>query len=100
LSKRHLSLTLSERKELRILKFKNEDEERELWASYDSIEYADWSQAEEVTMPNLKPTLKAISIRLPEIIEELKLLAHKRDVPSQSLMKIVLAERVDQELRK
>ena len=79
----------------------NEDEERDFWASHDSTEYIDWSEAQNVTMPKLKPTLKTISIRLPEImIEELKLLANKRDVPYQSLMKIFLAERVEQELCK
>jgi len=84
-----------------IPKFKNEDEERDFWASHDSTEYIDWSEAKNVTMPKLKPTLKTISIRLPEImIEELKLVANKRDVPYQSLMKIFLAERVEQELRK
>ncbi len=85
----------------KIPKFRDEDEEREFWASHDSTEYVDWSKAEEVTLPNLRPTLKTISIRLPEIIvEELKLLAHRRDVPYQSLMKIFLAERIEQELRK
>ena len=88
-------------KKKRIPKFRNEDDEREFWASHDSIDYIDWSEAKEVIMPNLKPTLKTISIRLPEImIEELKLLANKRDVPYQSLMKIFLAERVQQELHK
>jgi predicted DNA binding CopG/RHH family protein len=85
----------------KIPKFRNEDEERDFWASHDSTDYIDWSAAKEVVMPNLKPTLKTISIRLPEImIEELKLIANKRDVPYQSLMKIFLAERVEQELRK
>jgi len=88
-------------KKKRIPKFRNEDEERDFWASHDSTEYIDWSEAKNVTMPKLKPTLKTISIRLPEImIEELKLMANKRDVPYQSLMKIFLAERVEQELRK
>ena len=86
-------------KKIRIPKFRNEDEEREFWASHDSADYIDWSEAREVIMPNLKPTLKTISIRLPEImLEELKLIANKRDVPYQSLMKIFLAERVKQEL--
>jgi len=81
--------------------FKNEDEEREYWASHDSTEYIDWSKARKSTLSNLKPSLKTISIRLPEImIEELKLLANKRDVPYQSLMKIFIAERVEQELNK
>jgi len=88
-------------KKKRIPKFRNEDAERDFWASHDSTEYIDWSEAKNVTMPKLKPTLKTISIRLPEImIEELKLVANKRDVPYQSLMKIFLAERVEQELRK
>ena len=86
-------------KKIRIPKFRNEDEEREFWASHDSTDYIDWSEAREVIMPNLKPTLKTISIRLPEImLEELKLIANKKDVPYQSLMKIFLAERVKQEL--
>ena len=55
--------------------FKNEDEEREYWAAHDSTEYIDWSKARKSTLSNLKPSLKTISIRLPEImIEELKLL--------------------------
>jgi len=88
-------------KKKRIPKFRNEDEERDFWASHDSTEYIDWSEAKNVTMPKLKPTLKTISIRLPEImIEELKLMANKRDVPYQSLMKIFLAERVEKELHK
>jgi len=73
----------------RIPKFRNEDEERELWASHDSTDYINWSEAKEIIMPNLKPSLKTISIRFPEImIAELKLIANKRDVPYQSLMKI------------
>jgi len=81
--------------------FKNEDEEREYWSSHDSTEYIDWSKARKSTLSNLKPSLKTISIRLPEImIEELKLLANKRDVPYQSLMKMFIAERVEQELNK
>ena len=88
-------------KKKRIPKFKNEDEERKFWASHDSTNYIDWAKAKHIVMPNLKPTLKTISIRLPEImIEELKLLANKKDVPYQSLMKIFIAERVAQELHK
>ncbi len=88
-------------KKKRIPKFRNEGEEREFWASHDSTDYIDWSEAKELIMPNLKPTLKTISIRLPEImIEELKLIANKRDIPYQSLMKMFLAERVEQELHK
>ena len=79
--------------------FKNEDEERDFWATHDSTEYINWKQAEKVTFSNLKPSVKKISIRLPEsMLEELKLLANKRDVPYQSLMKIFLAERIEKEL--
>ena len=84
-----------------IPKFKNEEEEREFWATHDSAEYIDWSKSDTITLPKLKPTLKTISLRLPEtIIEEIKLLANKRDVPYQSLIKIFLAERVEQEIGK
>lgn len=84
-----------------IPKFKNEDEERDFWAKADSSEYFDWSKAEEVIFPNLKPSTQSISIRLPvNLIAYIKQLANKRDVPYQSLMKIFLAERVEQEYRK
>ena len=83
----------------RIPKFKNEDEEREFWVSHDSTEYINWKQAKRVTLPNLKPSVKKISLRLPEsMIEELKLIANKKDVPYQSLMKIFLSERIEKEL--
>ena len=83
----------------RLPKFKNEDQEREFWASHDSTEYLDWKEAERVVFANLKPSVKKISLRLPEsMLEELKLLANKRDVPYQSLMKIFLAERIKKEL--
>jgi predicted DNA binding CopG/RHH family protein len=84
----------------RIPKFKNEDEEREFWATHSALDYFDTSRARKVTLPNLKPSVKAISIRLPEMmLEELKLLANKRDVPYQSLLKIFLAERIEAELQ-
>ena len=77
----------------------NEDEERKFWSDHDSTEFIDWNSAEKVTLSNLKPSTKKISLRLPEImIEELKVLANKRDVPYQSLMKIFLAERISKEL--
>jgi len=79
--------------------FKDEDAEREFWAKEDSTEYLDWSKAERVTLPNLRPSLRTISLRLPEaMIAELKLLANKRDVPYQSLLKVFLAERIKEEL--
>ena len=79
--------------------FESEAEERLFWQRHDSSEYLDWSDAEETILPRLKPSTRAISIRLPEsMIEELKLLANKRDVPYQSLLKIFLSERIDTEL--
>lgn len=87
-------------KELKIIpEFKNEDEEREFWAKNDSSEYLDWEKSERMIFPNLKPSSKTISLRLPEyILDEIKMLARKRDVPYQSLIKVYLKERVDQEL--
>lgn len=80
--------------------FKNEDEERTFWSNNDASDYMDWSISEKVRFSNLKPTTKTISLRLPEyILEELKLLAHKQDVPYQSLIKIFLKDRINQELR-
>ena len=82
-----------------IPKFKNEDEERKFWESHDSTEFVNWKQAKKVTFSKLKPSVKKISLRLPEaMLEELKLLANKRDVPYQSLLKIFLAERIEKEL--
>jgi len=79
--------------------FKSEEDEREFWSKADSTEYVDWSKAKEVSFPNLKPSTKTISLRLPEfILDELKILAHKRDVPYQSLIKIFLKDRIDIEL--
>lgn len=84
----------------KIPKFKNEDEERDYWANNDSSKFIDWSKSKSASFPNLKPTTKTISIRLPEhLIESLKTLANKRDVPYQSLIKIILKERIDQEFR-
>lgn len=84
----------------KIPKFKSEDEERDFWAKADSSEYIDWSKAKKSVLPNIKPSLKTISLRLPELmIEELKLLAHKRDVPYQSLIKIFISERLSEELK-
>ena len=83
-----------------IPKFKTEDEERKFWSKADSTDYIDWTKAKRVSFPKLKPSTKTISIRLPEhLIEGLKALANKRDVPYQSLIKIILNERIDKELR-
>jgi predicted DNA binding CopG/RHH family protein len=83
-----------------IPRFENEAQEQEFWSTHDSTDYVDWSKAQRVTFGRLKPSTQTISIRLPEaLLEDLKLLANKRDVPYQSLLKIFLAERVAQELR-
>lgn len=82
----------------KIPKFKNEDAERDFWAKRDIVDYADLKSARAVHFPNLKPSLRTISIRLPEhLIEELKALANGRDIPYQALLKQFLAERVNQE---
>jgi len=82
----------------KIPKFRSEDKEREFWADHDSTEFVDWKKAKRVLLPFLKPSLKTISIRLPEsLLAELKILANKHDVPYQSLIKIFLAERIRQE---
>jgi len=87
-------------KKKNIPEFKNEDEEREFWATHDSTEYVDWKKAKRVVLPRLRPSLKTISLRLPEtMLEELKLLAHKKDVPYQSLMKMFLSEKINEELQ-
>lgn len=83
----------------KIPQFKSEKEERDFWQSHDSTEYVDWKKAERITLANLKPSVKTISLRLPEsMLEELKLLANKRDVPYQSLVKVFLSDRIEQEL--
>lgn len=80
--------------------FRSEDEERAFWASHDSTQFVDWDSAKRHRFPNLKPTLRTISLRLPvSMIEDLKILANKRDVPYQSLLKVFLAERLATERR-
>ena len=79
--------------------FKTEDDERDFWATHDATDYLDFSQAEEVVFPNMKPSTRAISLRLPvALIDRLKMLANKQDVPYQSLLKVLLAEKVDEVL--
>ena len=83
-----------------ITQFETEAQEQEFWSSHDSTEYVDWRKAQRVTFGRLKPSTQTISIRLPAaLLEDLKRLANKRDVPYQSLVKIFLAERVAQEQR-
>jgi predicted DNA binding CopG/RHH family protein len=79
-----------------IPEFKNEDEERTFWATHDSSEYVDWSKSQKVLFPNLKPSTRAISLRLPaSMLDELRQMANQRDVPYQSLIKVFLRERID-----
>jgi predicted DNA binding CopG/RHH family protein len=81
--------------------FRSEDGERKFWAEHDSTEFSDWQSAQRRKFPNLKPTLGTISLRLPvSMIEDLKVLANKRDVPYQSLLKVFLAERLEKERRR
>jgi predicted DNA binding CopG/RHH family protein len=78
--------------------FKSEDAEREFWATHDSTDYIDWRRGKRVTLPSLKPSSQTISLRLPKpMLDRLKLLANKRDIPYQSLLKIFVAERLKDE---
>lgn len=78
-----------------IPKFANEQEERRFWEEHDSLEYVDWTQARQVVLPNLRPTTKTISLRLPQhLLDSIKSAAHARDVPYQSLIKVWLQEKL------
>lgn len=75
--------------------FSSEDEERLFWEQNDSADYLDWDAARKVVMPNLKPTTKTISLRLPQhLLDSIKSAAHSRDVPYQSLIKVWLQEKL------
>jgi predicted DNA binding CopG/RHH family protein len=81
----------------KIPKFANEAEERAFWESHPSTDYLEWSNAEPASFPNLKPSTKTISLRLPEgLLDQIKIEANKRDMPYQSLIKVWLAEDVEQ----
>lgn len=81
--------------------FKSEVEEREFWESHDSSDYLDWSQAQPGSFPNLKPSTKTISLRLPEaLLDRIKIEANKRDMPYQSLIKAWLMQDVDESRRR
>ncbi len=76
--------------------FASEAEERKFWETHDSADYVDWSKAQRVVLPNLKPTTNTISLRLPQhLLDAIKAAANARDVPYQSLIKIWLQERVE-----
>src|SRR5882672_12581436 len=83
------------KKNLRAIpKFKTEVEERRFWEEHDSTQYMDWSGAEPVRFPNLKPSTQSISLRLPaSLLDNIKIEANRRDVPYQSLIKVWLAEK-------
>ena len=80
-------------------RFKSDEAEREFWATHDSTDFIDWPKAKRVTLPDLRPSSQTISLRLPKpMLDRLKLLANKRDVPYQSLLKMFVAERLKAEL--
>ncbi|MGH7493460.1 MAG: BrnA antitoxin family protein [bacterium] len=86
------------RKLREVPKLKNEAEEREFWAKQDSTAFINWNKGEFASFPNLRPTMKKISLRLPEfVVNELRSMAKKRDVSYQSLIKIFIKEKIDQE---
>ncbi|MBT4178241.1 MAG: hypothetical protein HOE02_08160 [Candidatus Marinimicrobia bacterium] len=81
----------------KIPSFKTENEEREFWESHDSSEYLDLSKAKRAVLPNLKPSTKTISLRLPEgLLNRIKVEANKRDMPYQSLIKVWLAKEIQE----
>ncbi len=87
-------------KKKKVPEFKSEERERAFWADHVSSDYIDWRSGKKAVFPQLKPSTKTISLRLPEmLLEDIRYLANKRDVPYQSLLKIYLAERVEDELR-
>ncbi|MFA6109556.1 MAG: BrnA antitoxin family protein [Candidatus Latescibacterota bacterium] len=91
---------MPKRRELRTIpRFNSEAQERAFWEEHDTADYVDWSRAKAGVFPNLKPSTETISLRLPlGLLTELKILANKRDIPYQSLLKVFLAERLDHEL--
>ena len=85
----------------RVPRFSSENDEREFWASHDSTAYIDWGRGRIGIFAQLKPSTKTISLRLPaSLLEALKLLANKRDVPYQSLLKVFLADRLKEEMER
>ena len=84
------------KKQLKVIpEFSNEEEQRKFWEQNDSSDYLDWNEAQPVVMPNLKPTTKTISLRLPQhLLDSIKAAANARDVPYQSLIKVWLQEKL------
>ena len=81
-------------------RFKNESRARDFWAQHDLVEYFNLDAAiVNPELPNLKPSTKTITIRVPEsLLNSIKALANKKDVPYQSLMKIFLDEKIRAEM--
>jgi predicted DNA binding CopG/RHH family protein len=88
------------KKQLRAIpKHKSEGAERDFWSAADSTDYVVWAKASRASFPNLKPSLKTISLRMPEpMLDRLKAMANERDVPYQSLIKIILSEKIAEAL--
>jgi len=84
-----------------IPKLADEDQEREFWEHEDSTEYINWDDAEVISFPKLKPSTRTISLRLPEaMLNQIRQIANKQDVPYQSFIKMILKERIDREFKK
>lgn len=82
----------------KIPKFKSEADERKFWNKHDTSNYFDWSKAKRISFPNLRPSVRSISIRLPEaMLNDLKIIANKKDIPYQSLMKMFISEKIKEE---
>lgn len=82
----------------KIPKFRSESEERIFWQKNDTSDFIDWKKAEKISFPNLKPSVRSISLRLPEsMLNDLKVIANKKDIPYQSLMKIFISEKIKEE---
>ena len=78
-----------------IPKFKTDAQERAYWEAHDSTDHVDWTKAKKVTLPNLRPSTKTISLRLPQhLLDSIKVAANARDVPYQSLIKVWLQEKL------
>jgi len=84
-----------------IPQFASEDEERDFWSNHDATDYFDFSKPTKMDLSKLKPSTEAVTLRMPSwLVYDLKMLANKRDVPYQSLLKVLLAEKVAEEFRK
>ena len=82
-------------------KFRNEQDEREFWTTHDTTEYFDFSKSSRIEIefdPGIEAPVKSISLRLPrDMLNQLKVLANKKDIPYQSLIKVYLAEKIAEE---